>query len=82
MADSSRPNPPTPLPAPASLQLLQDTQAQEGQVVVLECRVRGAPPLQVHWVRQGQQIQDSPDFRVLQKSEDCGIVGGLGVMGR
>nr|XP_023679268.1 palladin isoform X2 [Paramormyrops kingsleyae] len=46
---------------------LQDTQAQEGQVVVLECRVRGAPPLQVHWVRQGQQIQDSPDFRILQK---------------
>ncbi|KAG7488839.1 hypothetical protein MATL_G00038670, partial [Megalops atlanticus] len=46
---------------------LQDAQASEGQVVVLECRVRGSPPLRVHWYRQGEEIQDSPDFRILQK---------------
>nr|XP_036854716.1 palladin isoform X4 [Manis javanica] len=46
---------------------LQDTATSEGQVVVLECRVRGAPPLQVKWFRQGSEIQDSPDFRILQK---------------
>lgn len=50
-------------------QLLQDIQSSEGQVVVLEGRVRGSPPLQVRWFRQGQEIQDSPDFRILQKSE-------------
>lgn len=50
-------------------QLLQDIQASEGQVVVLESRVRGSPPLQVRWYRQGEEIQDSPDFRILQKSE-------------
>ncbi|XP_035380264.1 palladin isoform X3 [Electrophorus electricus] len=56
------------LPAPPTFtKLLQDTQASEGQVVVLECRVRGSPPLQVRWSRQGQEIQDSPDFRILQK---------------
>uniref|UniRef100_A0A3P8XKX5 Palladin n=1 Tax=Esox lucius TaxID=8010 RepID=A0A3P8XKX5_ESOLU len=49
--------------------VLQDAQASEGQVVVLECRVRGCPPPQVTWSRQGQVIQDSPDFRILQKSE-------------
>lgn len=38
-------------------------------MVVLECRVRGAPPLQVRWFRQGSEIQDSPDFRILQKSK-------------
>uniref|UniRef100_A0A8C2XUC7 Palladin, cytoskeletal associated protein n=2 Tax=Cyclopterus lumpus TaxID=8103 RepID=A0A8C2XUC7_CYCLU len=48
-------------------ELLQDAQASEGQVVVLECRVRGSPPLQVRWYRQGEEILDSPDFRVLQK---------------
>uniref|UniRef100_A0A8C6VXK2 Palladin n=1 Tax=Nothobranchius furzeri TaxID=105023 RepID=A0A8C6VXK2_NOTFU len=47
--------------------LLQDAQASEGQVVVLECRVRGSPPLQVQWFRQGKEILDSPDFRILQK---------------
>ncbi|XP_004388939.1 palladin [Trichechus manatus latirostris] len=46
---------------------LQNITASEGQVVVLECRVRGAPPLQVKWFRQGSEIQDSPDFRILQK---------------
>nr|XP_012418985.1 PREDICTED: palladin isoform X1 [Odobenus rosmarus divergens] len=46
---------------------LQNIAASEGQVVVLECRVRGAPPLQVKWFRQGSEIQDSPDFRILQK---------------
>lgn len=50
-------------------QELQNTAASEGQVVVLECRVRGAPPMQVQWFRQGSEIQDSPDFRILQKSE-------------
>uniref|UniRef100_A0A8C9AFE2 Palladin n=1 Tax=Prolemur simus TaxID=1328070 RepID=A0A8C9AFE2_PROSS len=46
---------------------LQSVLAAEGQVVVLECRVRGPPPLQVRWFRQGSEIQDSPDFRILQK---------------
>ncbi|XP_072537739.1 palladin isoform X2 [Salminus brasiliensis] len=52
---------------PTFTKLLQDAQASEGQVVVLECRVRGSPPVQVQWFRQGQEIQDSPDFRILQK---------------
>ncbi|XP_019904661.3 palladin isoform X3 [Esox lucius] len=54
---------------PVFTKVLQDAQASEGQVVVLECRVRGCPPPQVTWSRQGQVIQDSPDFRILQKTE-------------
>lgn len=54
---------------PSCVQMLQDARASEGQVVVLECRVRGGPPLQVRWFRQGEEILDSPDFRILQKSE-------------
>uniref|UniRef100_A0A452G6Q2 Palladin n=1 Tax=Capra hircus TaxID=9925 RepID=A0A452G6Q2_CAPHI len=53
---------------------LQNICASEGQVVVLECRVRGTPPLQVCWFRQGSEIQDSPDFRILQKKEICTLV--------
>ncbi|NXE36788.1 PALLD protein, partial [Ptilorrhoa leucosticta] len=55
---------------------LQNVTASEGQVVVLECRVRGPPPIHVKWFRQGIEIQDSPDFRILQKKtfpEDSGI---------
>uniref|UniRef100_A0A8D2P3U0 Palladin n=1 Tax=Zosterops lateralis melanops TaxID=1220523 RepID=A0A8D2P3U0_ZOSLA len=29
--------------------------------------VRGPPPIYVKWFRQGIEIQDSPDFRILQK---------------
>ncbi|NXL10831.1 PALLD protein, partial [Mesembrinibis cayennensis] len=55
---------------------LQNSTASEGQVVVLECRVRGPPPIHVKWFRQGIEIQDSPDFRILQKKtfpEDSGL---------
>ncbi|XP_064418128.1 palladin isoform X2 [Latimeria chalumnae] len=53
--------------SPVFTKVLQDVTASEGQVVVLECRVKGAPPLQVQWFRQGSEIYDSPDFRILQK---------------
>ncbi|XP_052391802.1 palladin isoform X2 [Carassius gibelio] len=57
-----------PVKAPPTFtKMLQDAQASEGQVVVLECRVRGSLPLCVQWFREGQEIQDSPDFRILQK---------------
>ncbi|XP_030229297.1 palladin isoform X3 [Gadus morhua] len=52
---------------PVFTKLLQDTQASEGQVVVLEGRVRGSLPLHVSWYRSGEEILDSPDFRILQK---------------
>uniref|UniRef100_UPI00398E7C86 palladin isoform X4 n=1 Tax=Pristiophorus japonicus TaxID=55135 RepID=UPI00398E7C86 len=53
--------------APVFTKVLQDITASEGQVVVLECRVRGTPPVKVQWLRQGTEIEDSPDFRILQK---------------
>uniref|UniRef100_A0A8B9CHK9 Palladin n=1 Tax=Anser brachyrhynchus TaxID=132585 RepID=A0A8B9CHK9_9AVES len=53
--------------APIFTKELQNSTASEGQVVVLECRVRGPPPIHVKWFRQGIEIQDSPDFRILQK---------------
>ncbi|NXN07408.1 PALLD protein, partial [Indicator maculatus] len=62
--------------APIFTKDLQNTMASEGQVVVLECRVRGSPPIHVKWFRQGVEIQDSPDFRILQKKtfpEDSGL---------
>ncbi|XP_048383961.1 palladin isoform X2 [Stegostoma tigrinum] len=52
---------------PAFTKVLQDISASEGQVVVLECRVKGTPPIKVQWLRQGAEIEDSPDFRILQK---------------
>ncbi|NWS71522.1 PALLD protein, partial [Crotophaga sulcirostris] len=62
--------------APIFTKELQNSTASEGQVVVLECRVRGPPPIHVKWFRQGIEIQDSPDFRILQKKtfpEDSGL---------
>ncbi|XP_026534603.1 palladin-like [Notechis scutatus] len=53
--------------APIFTKELQNSTANEGQVVVFECRVRGAPSLHVLWFRQGVEIHDSPDFRILQK---------------
>ncbi|XP_054648896.1 palladin [Dunckerocampus dactyliophorus] len=46
---------------------LHDVCALKGQLVVLECRLRGTPPLQVMWYREDEQILDSDDFRILRK---------------
>ncbi|XP_069600302.1 palladin isoform X1 [Ranitomeya imitator] len=56
---------------PSFTKELQSLTASEGQVVVLECRVKGSPPANVKWFRQGTEIQDSPDFRILQKKPRC-----------
>ncbi|XP_028844826.1 myopalladin isoform X2 [Denticeps clupeoides] len=53
--------------APVFTKSLQDLYAQEGQLVVLECRVKGVPSPRVEWYREGTVIEDSPDFRILQK---------------
>ncbi|XP_044276378.1 myopalladin isoform X2 [Varanus komodoensis] len=53
--------------APVFTKMLQDISASEGQLVVFECRVKGAPSPKVEWYREGTVIEDSPDFRILQK---------------
>ncbi|XP_069797804.1 palladin isoform X2 [Narcine bancroftii] len=55
------------LSPPVFTKVLQDITASEGHVVVLECRVKGSYPIKVQWQRQGTEIEDSPDFRILQK---------------
>ncbi|KAM9364935.1 myopalladin [Pholidichthys leucotaenia] len=53
--------------APVFARTLQDLVASEGQLVVLECRVKGVPSPKVDWYKDGKIIEDSPDFRILQK---------------
>ncbi|XP_030603938.1 myopalladin [Archocentrus centrarchus] len=53
--------------APVFTKSLQDLVASEGQLVVLESRVKGVPSPRVDWYREGKIVEDSPDFRILQK---------------
>ncbi|XP_062331901.1 myopalladin isoform X2 [Osmerus eperlanus] len=53
--------------APTFVKCLHDVTTVKGQLVVLECRIRGTPPLQVLWYREDEQILDSADFRILRK---------------
>ncbi|XP_077437499.1 myopalladin [Vanacampus margaritifer] len=52
--------------APVFTKSLQDLVASEGQLVVLECRVKGVPSPRVEWYKEAKIIEDSPDFRILQ----------------
>ncbi|KAG7278928.1 hypothetical protein CRUP_024937 [Coryphaenoides rupestris] len=53
--------------APTFVKCLHDVSTLKGQLVVLECRMRGTPPLQVMWYREDEHILDSDDFRILRK---------------
>ncbi|XP_029367748.1 myopalladin isoform X2 [Echeneis naucrates] len=60
--------------APTFVKCLHDVSTLKGQLVVLECRLRGTPPLQVMWYREDEKILDSDDFRILRKKELCTLV--------
>ncbi|CDQ92800.1 unnamed protein product, partial [Oncorhynchus mykiss] len=60
--------------APVFTKSLQDLLASESELVVLECRVKGVPSPKVDWYREGTVMEDSPDFRILQKKEICTLV--------
>ncbi|XP_061090180.1 myopalladin isoform X2 [Conger conger] len=60
--------------APTFVKCLHDISTVKGQLVVLECRIRGTPPLQVLWYREEEQIEDSADFRILRKKASSASV--------
>uniref|UniRef100_A0AAQ4S783 Ig-like domain-containing protein n=1 Tax=Gasterosteus aculeatus aculeatus TaxID=481459 RepID=A0AAQ4S783_GASAC len=60
--------------APTFVKCLHDVSTLNGQLVVLECRLRGTPPLQVMWYREDEQVLDSDDFRILRKKACSGSV--------
>ncbi|XP_034029588.1 palladin-like [Thalassophryne amazonica] len=60
--------------APTFVKYLHDVSTVKGQLVVLECRLRGSPPLQVMWYREDEQILDSDDFRILRKKASSALV--------
>ncbi|KAM3612052.1 uncharacterized protein V6R79_001862 [Siganus canaliculatus] len=60
--------------APAFVKCLHDVSTVKGQLVVLECRLRGTPPLQVMWYREDEQVLDSDDFRILRKKASSASV--------
>ncbi|KAJ4946125.1 hypothetical protein JOQ06_023800 [Pogonophryne albipinna] len=60
--------------APTFVKGLHDVSTVNGQLVVLECRLRGTPPLQVMWYREDEQVLDSDDFRILRKKASSASV--------
>uniref|UniRef100_H2YI22 Ig-like domain-containing protein n=1 Tax=Ciona savignyi TaxID=51511 RepID=H2YI22_CIOSA len=62
--------------APVFHKPLQDLSTSQGECVVLECRVKGVPPPVLTWRREGDVIDDCPDFRILHRGEIATLVIG------
>lgn len=60
--------------SPTYVKCLHDVSTLKGQLVVLECRVRGTPPLQISWYREDKQIIDSADLRILRKKASSAFI--------
>ena len=57
------------------LQPLQNTQAHEGDKVILECVIPPHPqPESVHWYRNEVQIHSSPDYQVMYANGVCSLI--------
>nr|CAB3264639.1 palladin-like [Phallusia mammillata] len=55
---------------------LKDLSTTQGECIVLECRVKGQPPPVITWKREGDVIEDCPDFRLLHRGEVATLVIG------
>uniref|UniRef100_A0A8C7U987 Ig-like domain-containing protein n=1 Tax=Oncorhynchus mykiss TaxID=8022 RepID=A0A8C7U987_ONCMY len=64
----------TALPLTQVVSSTLPAQVAASELVVLECRVKGVPSPKVDWYREGTVMEDSPDFRILQKKEICTLV--------
>ena len=53
--------------APTFYKPLRDLSTTQGECLVLECRVKGVPPPTITWKREGADVEDSPDFRMLHR---------------
>ncbi|XP_076824172.1 myopalladin-like isoform X1 [Clavelina lepadiformis] len=62
--------------APVFHKPLRDISTSQGECVVLECRVKGQPPPSITWKREGDVIEDCPDFRMLHRGEVATLVIG------
>jgi len=56
--------------APVFHKPLKDLSTSQGECLVLECRVKGQPPPTIEWRREGDLIEDCPDFRILHRGSE------------
>ena len=49
---------------PHFIKALQDIDVEDGQRVVLECKVGGPEPIEVHWLFAGEELQSHGDFKI------------------
>ncbi len=54
---------------PEFAERLQTKRVKEGDSVRFTVRVRGKPPPEISWYREGSQIVSSPDFEILQEGD-------------
>lgn len=50
--------------APEFVSDLTSCQVTEGQAVVLECAVKGKPPPEVHWYKDGKEVKPDKDHKI------------------
>ena len=70
--------------APHFIKKLEDIDVEDGSRVVLECKVGGPEPIEVHWLFGGEELQSHGDFKITYQfgitrleivevfPEDCG----------
>lgn len=61
--------------APEFIQPLEKTEAREGEVARLECRVIGNPMPQITWLKDDVEIRPSEDFKIFYDEDNlCSLV--------
>lgn len=55
--------------APTFLKTLQPTRGTVGSLIKLDVRVKGAKPIQVHWLMDGDELQDDMTHKTVEEDD-------------
>lgn len=55
--------------APSFIKTIQPVSAQVGQLVRLDVRISGSPPLEVHWIRDGEEVLPDITHKLVQEGD-------------
>ena len=60
---------PKPTGAPSFVKTIQPARGNSGSLIRLDARIKGAKPIQVHWLKDGEEIQHDMTHKFVEEDD-------------
>ncbi|XP_042888253.1 titin-like isoform X7 [Penaeus japonicus] len=59
---------------PSFYQTIQDTMSQPGNLVRLDAKVSGTPPIDIYWLKNGRKLVQDMHYKMVKEQETCTLL--------